>query len=204
MRHVLDIDTLSTDDINHILKRAKHYDILLQDKGWQGDTLKEKTVLLLFFENSTRTAISFETAARKLGADVTLLNIQASSTQKGESLMDTVRTMDTITQPDIIIIRHKEYGAPNYIAKRISAPVINAGDSWRAHPTQALLDAYTIMQHKGSVKGLTITICGDIAHSRVARSNLILLGKMENRLRLVGPPTPVSYTHLTLPTKRIV
>jgi aspartate carbamoyltransferase catalytic subunit len=188
MKNFLTIDTLEKADIEALLTRIEFYDEKLQDKSWTGNALKGKNVLLMFFENSTRTSISFETAARKLGAELFSLNMQSSSTKKGESLLDTIWTMEAITKPDILIIRHSEYGAPDYIADRVDCAVVNAGDSWRAHPTQALLDAYTIKKHKGDIEGQTVTICGDISHSRVASSNIKLLTKLGAKVRVVAPP----------------
>lgn len=143
-------------------------------------------MLILFFENSTRTLTSFDFAAKRLGAHVVNWNPETSSLKKGESFMDTIRTFNAM-QPDAIIIRHSEYGAPKYVAGRVDCPVINGGDSWREHPTQALLDALTMRQKFGSLDGLNVSIIGDIAHSRVASSNIVLLDKMGANVRVIAP-----------------
>lgn len=186
--HLIGIDHLSKADIETILARADHYADHLDDKSFKPDILRGMIVLNLFFENSTRTRVSFEVAAKRLGADVVNIDIGTSSVKKGESLLDTVLTLTTMLRPDAIIIRHSEYNAPGYIAKHVDCPVINAGDSWREHPTQALLDALTIRRRKGKLEGLNIAICGDIAHSRVANSNMILLSRMGANVRVVAPP----------------
>jgi aspartate carbamoyltransferase catalytic subunit len=142
----------------------------------------------MFFENSTRTQASFEIAGKRLGADVMNMSMQASSIKKGETLIDTAMTLNAM-HPDLLVVRHPHSGAVDLLAQKVNCSVLNAGDGRHEHPTQALLDALTIRRAKGRLHRLNIAICGDIAHSRVARSNLILLGKMENRVRLVGPPT---------------
>ena len=142
----------------------------------------------MFFENSTRTQSSFELAGKRLGADVMNMSMQTSSVKKGETLIDTALTLNAM-QPDLLVVRHPNSGAVNLLAEKVNCAVINAGDGRHEHPTQALLDALTIRRAKGRLHRLTVAICGDIAHSRVARSNLILLGKMENRIRLIGPAT---------------
>jgi aspartate carbamoyltransferase catalytic subunit len=188
MQNCLTIDPLSPDLIGKILDRAQiHAAAIADKKGWSS-ALAHKTVLSLFFEDSTRTRASFEMAVKRLGGTWLNLDLKTSSTNKGETLMDTIGTMVEIAQPAAMIIRHHEYGAPDYIANRVPCPVINAGDSWRSHPTQALLDALTIRQHKKTIKGLTIAICGDVAHSRVAMSNMQLLTKMGAHVRVVAPP----------------
>ncbi|MEM7641273.1 MAG: aspartate carbamoyltransferase catalytic subunit, partial [Pseudomonadota bacterium] len=138
--------------------------------------------------NSTRTQASFEIAGLRLGADVMNMSMQASSIKKGETLIDTALTLNAM-RPDLLVVRHPHSGAVNLLAEKVDCAVLNAGDGRHEHPTQALLDALTIRRAKGRLHRLVVAICGDIAHSRVARSNLILLGKMENRVRLVGPPT---------------
>ncbi|MBV1889231.1 MAG: aspartate carbamoyltransferase catalytic subunit, partial [Proteobacteria bacterium] len=150
------------------------------------DKLKNKIVLTLFFESSTRTLTSFDIAAKRLGADVVNWNAELSSLKKDETFSETIDTLSAM-EPDCIIIRHSEYGAPNYIANRVNCPVVNAGDSWREHPSQALLDALTIIQEKDKLDGLTVAICGDVAHSRVASSNAKLLTKMGANVRFVAP-----------------
>ena len=142
----------------------------------------------MFFENSTRTQASFELAGKRLGADVMNMSVASSSVKKGETLIDTAMTLNAM-HPDLLVVRHPSSGAVNPLALKVNRALLNAGDGRHEHPTQALLDALTIRRAKGRIQRLTIAICGDIAHSRVARSNLILLGKMENRLRLIAPPT---------------
>ena len=142
----------------------------------------------MFFENSTRTQASFEIAGKRLGADVMNMAMEASSIKKGETLIDTALTLNAM-HPDLLVVRHPHSGAVDLLAQKVNCAVINAGDGTHEHPTQALLDALTIRRAKGRLHRLSIAICGDIAHSRVARSNIMLLGKMENRIRLIGPPT---------------
>ena len=186
MKHLLGIDTLSPDEIQDILNRADYYAKSLANGRWDRDKLKNKIVLTLFFESSTRTLTSFDIAAKRLGADVVNWNAELSSLKKDETFSDTIDTLSAM-EPDCIIIRHSEYGAPNYIANRVNCPVVNAGDSWREHPSQALLDALTIIQEKDKLDGLTVAICGDVAHSRVASSNAKLLTKMGANVRFVAP-----------------
>ncbi len=186
MRHLLGIEDLSYDEIKDIINRAIYYSRALIDGRWDRDKLRHKIVLTLFFESSTRTLTSFNIAAKRLGADVINWNAEISALNKNESFSDTIDTLSAM-KPDAIIIRHSEYGAPNFIANRVNCPVINAGDSWREHPSQALLDALTITQEKGKLEGLTIAICGDVAHSRVANSNAKLLTKMGANVRFVAP-----------------
>lgn len=186
MKHLLGINDLSPDEIQDVLNRADYYAKAMADGKWDREKLKNKIVLTLFFENSTRTLTSFDIAAKRLGADVVNWNVQTSSIKKDETFSDTIDTLSAM-QPDAIVIRHSEYGAPGFVAGRVECPVINAGDSWREHPTQALLDALTITQEKGSLEGLTVSICGDVAHSRVANSNAILLSKMGANVRFVAP-----------------
>lgn len=187
-RNLIGIDQLSAEEIGIILDLADYYADRLDDKSFKPDILRGDIVLSLFFEDSTRTRTSFEVAAKRLGADWVNVDIERSSVNKGESLLDTVLTLQAMLRPDAIIMRHKEYGAPEFVAGHAHCPVINAGDSWREHPTQALLDALTIRRTKGTLAGLTIAICGDIAHSRVAGSNMILLTKMGADVRVIAPP----------------
>ncbi len=142
----------------------------------------------MFFETSTRTQASFELAGKRLGADVINLSMHASSIRKGETLIDTALTLNAM-HPDLLVVRHPSSGAADLLAQKVNCSVINAGDGRHEHPTQALLDALTIRRRKGRLQRLIIAICGDIAHSRVARSNILLLGKTENRIRLIGPAT---------------
>lgn len=186
MKHLLGINDLSPEEIQDVLNRADYYAKALADGRWDRAKLDNKIVLTLFFENSTRTLTSFDIAAKRLGADVVNWNVQTSSIKKDESFSDTIDTLSAMN-PDAIVIRHSEYGAPGFVAGRVNCPVINAGDSWREHPTQALLDALTIIQEKDSLNGLTISICGDVAHSRVANSNAQLLTKMGANVRFVAP-----------------
>lgn len=186
MKHLLGICDLKTKDIEKILNHANYYADALQSGDWNHDKLKGKIILHLFFENSTRTLTSFEMAAKRLGADVINWNKETSSLKKGESFMDTIDTLNAM-KPDAVVIRHSDYGAPDYVAKRMDCPVINGGDSWREHPTQALLDALTMRRHFGKLEGLTVAIVGDIAHSRVASSNMGLLTKMGATVRVIAP-----------------
>jgi aspartate carbamoyltransferase catalytic subunit len=146
------------------------------------------TQINMFFEASTRTQASFELAGKRLGADVLSMSVAQSSVKKGETLIDTAMTLNAM-HPDLLVVRHMASGAVNLLASKVACAVLNAGDGRHEHPTQALLDALTIRNRKGRLHRLTVAICGDIAHSRVARSNILLLGKMENRIRLIGPPT---------------
>ncbi len=185
--HLLGIEPLSVDDINHILEVADNYANQLDKGNFQSDILKGKIILTLFFENSTRTRTSFEIAARRLGAEVVHWDVSTSSLAKGENFNDTIKNLSAM-QPDAIIVRHSEFGAPHTIATMVDCPVINAGDSWNEHPTQALLDALTIKRRLGKLEGLNIAICGDIAHSRVAGSNMRSLTKLGANVRIVAPP----------------
>lgn len=184
---LIGIEELTPDEINIILDLADYYADRLDEREFKPDILRGAIVLTLFFEDSTRTRMSFEMAAKRLGADVVNMDIRTSSMNKGESLTDTVYTLNSMLRPDAIVVRHKEYNAPRFIANLVECPVINAGDSWREHPTQALLDALTIRRRFGSLDGLTVAIIGDIAHSRVASSNLILLRKMGVNVRIIAP-----------------
>lgn len=187
-RHLLGIDHLSPAEIVSLLNLAEEYVTLNQRTVKHSDTLAGMTQINMFFENSTRTQASFELAGKRLGADVMNMSMAHSSVKKGETLIDTALTLNAM-HPDLLIVRHPHSGAVNLLAEKVNCAVINAGDGRHEHPTQALLDALTIRRSKGRLQRLTIAICGDIAHSRVARSNLILLGKMENRIRLIGPAT---------------
>ena len=187
-RHLLGIEALSPTDITRILDLADRYVALNRSANKRSDRLKGLTQVNMFFEVSTRTQASFEIAGKRLGADVMNMAMQASSIKKGETLIDTALTLNAM-HPDLLVVRHPHSGAVNLLAEKVNCAVLNAGDGRHEHPTQALLDALTIRREKGRLHRLTIAICGDIAHSRVARSNILLLGKMENRVRLVGPPT---------------
>ncbi|WP_112311899.1 aspartate carbamoyltransferase catalytic subunit [Pseudogemmobacter bohemicus] len=187
-RHLLGIEPLSPMEITTILDLADRYVDLNRRTVKQSDTLAGMTQINMFFENSTRTQSSFEIAGKRLGADVMNMNMATSSVKKGETLIDTAMTLNAM-HPDLLVVRHGASGAVNLLASKVNCAVLNAGDGRHEHPTQALLDALTIRRAKGRIDRLTIAICGDVAHSRVARSNLILLGKMGNNLRLIGPPT---------------
>ncbi len=187
-RHLLGIEPLHPEEITTILDLADRYADLNRSARKRARVLDGLTQINMFFEASTRTQASFEIAGKRLGADVMNMAMQASSIKKGETLIDTALTLNAM-HPDLLVVRHPQSGAVNLLAEKVNCAVLNAGDGRHEHPTQALLDALTIRRKKGRLHRLTIAICGDIAHSRVARSNLILLGKMENRVRLVGPPT---------------
>lgn len=187
-RHLLGIEPLHPTEITTLLDLADNYAEQNRMPNKHGSALKGLTQINMFFENSTRTQASFEIAGKRLGADVMNMAMQASSIKKGETLIDTAMTLNAM-HPDLLVVRHPQSGAVDLLAEKVNCAVLNAGDGRHEHPTQALLDALTIRRAKGRLHRLSIAICGDIAHSRVARSNIILLGKMENRIRLIGPPT---------------
>jgi aspartate carbamoyltransferase catalytic subunit len=183
---ILSIDALSDSEIATILDRAASF--FAGNRGRRSaERLHGKIVFNLFYENSTRTAMSFATAAHRLGASAISLSVERSSVQKGETLEDTARTLNAM-HPDALVIRHRENGAPDIVAEIMDAPVLNAGDGTNEHPTQALLDAATIRHRLGQIEGLKVAICGDIRHSRVARSNAKLLPRLGAEVRLTGPP----------------
>lgn len=184
---LLGIEDLSRTEIEAILRRAKEFQ-QQQAPGKKSDALRGHMVVLLFFESSTRTRTSFEIAAKRLGADAVSISVAASSVSKGESLVDTLNTLAAM-RPDAIVMRHAASGAPHFLARHLPIPIINAGDGTHEHPTQALLDAMTILDHRSSLEGLKVAIIGDIAHSRVARSNVHLLAKFGAEVVLCGPPT---------------
>jgi aspartate carbamoyltransferase catalytic subunit len=186
LQHLLGIEDLTREQVSFILDQAKPFQEFHRHPLKKLATLRGKTVALAFFENSTRTRISFATAAARLGADTMNLQAESSSLKKGESLLDTLWTLEAM-RPDGIVIRHSSSGAPEFVAQRLGIPVVNAGDGTHEHPTQALLDALTIRDRKGSLEGLHVTILGDILHSRVARSNIHLLSKFGARITLYGP-----------------
>ncbi|MEO0487070.1 MAG: aspartate carbamoyltransferase catalytic subunit [Pseudomonadota bacterium] len=188
MRHLLGIEPLSPADITAILDLSDSYVRLNRSAQKHTDALAGLTQINMFFENSTRTQASFELAGKRLGADVMSMAMQASSIKKGETLIDTALTLNAM-HPDLLVVRHPHSGAVDLLAQKVNCAVLNAGDGRHEHPTQALLDALTIRRTVGRIEGLTVAICGDIAHSRVARSNTLLLNKMGNRVRLIGPPT---------------
>lgn len=187
-KHLLGIEPLHPEEITTLLDLADSYVSQNRQTKKHSDALAGLTLINMFFENSTRTQASFEIAGQRLGADVMNMAMQASSIRKGETLIDTAMTLNAM-HPDLLVVRHPQSGAVNLLAEKVNCAVLNAGDGQHEHPTQALLDALTIRRAKGRLHRLNIAICGDIAHSRVARSNILLLGKMENRIRLIGPPT---------------
>ena len=187
-RHLLGIEELSPFDIAALLDRADGQVEVSRQIEKKKSTLRGRTQINLFFEPSTRTQSSFEIAGKRLGADVMNMSVTSSSVKKGETLIDTAATLNAM-RPDIIIVRHHAAGAVNLLAQKVDCSVVNAGDGAHEHPTQALLDALTIRRNKGRLEGLAVAICGDILHSRVARSNIILLSAMGARLRLIAPST---------------
>lgn len=183
---LLSIDSLSDEVIGRILDRSRYF--FEKNRAAESETvLNGRIVFNIFYENSTRTAMSFATAAHRLGASALSLSVEHSSVKKGETLEDTARTLNAM-RPDALVIRHRENGAPARVAEIMETPVINAGDGTNEHPTQALLDAATIRQRLGRIEGLGVAICGDIRHSRVARSNAKLLPRLGAEVRLAGPP----------------
>jgi len=186
LSHLLGTENLTREQIAFILDQAKPFQEFQRHPLKKLATLRGKTVAIAFFESSTRTRISFTTAASRLGADTMALQAESSSLKKGESLIDTVRTLEAM-RPDGIVIRHASSGAPEFVAQRLEIPVLNAGDGAHEHPTQALLDALTIRDRKGKLEGWNVTILGDILHSRVARSNIHVLSKFGVKITLCGP-----------------
>jgi len=178
-KHLLGIEGLTSEEIVSVLDTAEAFFEVTRRPIRKVPTLRGKTILNLFYENSTRTRTSFELAGKRLSADVVNMSASSSSTTKGETLLDTVRTLEAM-RPDVVVIRHGASGAPHYVSERVGCSIVNAGDGLHEHPTQALLDAFTIRRAKGKLSGLKIAICGDVAHSRVARSNALLLKLMGN------------------------
>jgi aspartate carbamoyltransferase catalytic subunit len=198
--HLLGIEPLSKKDIELILSTAQTYQTRVAEEIRpvpQLDKLRGKTLVLAFFENSTRTRVSFEMAGQRLGMNVVNLALQGSSVQKGESLLDTTKTLVAM-RPDAMVVRHEGSGVPHFLARYTDVAIINAGDGTHGHPTQGLLDALTMIDHKGKLEGLQVAILGDILHSRVARSNIHLLSKFGARIALSGPPplVPKSFEKL--------
>jgi len=187
-RHLLGIEGLSPDEINGLLDLADEYVDLNRQIEKKRTTLRGRTLINLFFEASTRTQSSFELAGKRLGADVMNMAVGNSSVKKGETLVDTAMTLNAM-HPDILVVRHHASGAVELLAQKVDGSVVNAGDGAHEHPTQALLDALTIRRNKGRIERLTVTICGDILHSRVARSNIILLNTLGACVRVVAPST---------------
>lgn len=187
-RHLLGIEGLEPPYITDLLDLAENYALLNRSGKTGRDLLRRRTLINLFFEDSTRTRTSFELAGKRLGADVINMSVSTSSVNKGETLLDTATTLNAM-HCDLLVVRHGQSGAPSLLARKVDAAVINAGDGTHEHPTQALLDALTIRRRKGRLEDLTVAICGDVLHSRVARSNIHLLSAMGCRIRVVGPPT---------------
>jgi len=185
---LLDIESLDRSEIESILERAHFFQPIQKESFRRFDTLRGKMIVNLFYEASTRTRVSFEIAARRLGADAVSIAAQASSVSKGESLVDTLNTLAAM-RPNAIVMRHSASGAPHFLARYLAIPIINAGDGTHEHPTQALLDALTILGRRPKLEGLRVAIIGDIAHSRVARSNIHLLAKFDAEIVLCGPPS---------------
>ncbi len=187
-RHLLQIEGMERPEIDAVLDLAESYVLLNRTGKTPRDLLRGRTLINLFFEDSTRTRTSFELAGKRLGADVLNMSVSTSSVNKGETLLDTAATLNAM-HCDLLVVRHDQSGAPHLLAQKVEASVVNAGDGTHEHPTQALLDALTIRRRRGRVEGLSVAICGDVMHSRVARSNIHLLLTMGARVRVVGPPT---------------
>ena len=190
LKHLLGIRELSADQINYLLDTAETFLDVSKREIKKVPALRGRTVINLFFEASTRTRTSFEIAAKRLSADAVNISVSTSSVSKGETLLDTARNLEAMA-PDCIVIRHSAAGAPGHLARVCSAAIVNAGDGAHEHPTQALLDALTIREHKGRLDGLKVAIIGDILHSRVARSNIYLLSKLGATVSVAGPGTLV-------------
>jgi aspartate carbamoyltransferase catalytic subunit len=189
-KHLLGIRDLSAGEIIHLLDTAETFRDISRREVKKVPALRGRTVINLFFEPSTRTRTSFEIAAKRLSADAVNISVSTSSVSKGETLLDTARNLEAMA-PDCIVIRHSMAGAPHHLAKMCNAPIVNAGDGAHEHPTQALLDALTIREHKKTIQGLKVAIIGDILHSRVARSNIYLLTRLGATVSVAGPGTLV-------------
>jgi aspartate carbamoyltransferase catalytic subunit len=187
-RHLLGIAPLSRAEILDVLDAADRWFGMARDDVRNARVLLGRTVVNLFFESSTRTRTSFEVAGKRLGADVVNVSPQTSSVTKGETLLDTVRNLEAL-RADTIVLRHPASGAAAFVASHVRTSIVNAGDGSHEHPTQALLDAFTIRRHKGKIDGLVVAVCGDVLHSRVARSDALLLGALGAEVRLCGPRT---------------
>ncbi len=187
-RDLLGIEGLSPPEILGLLDLAEEFVLLNRQVEKKRATLRGRTQINLFFEASTRTQASFEIAGKRLGADVMNMSVSTSSVKKGETLIDTAATLNAM-HPDVLIVRHSASGAVELLARKVDCAVVNAGDGAHEHPTQALLDALTIRRNKGRIEGLTVAICGDITHSRVARSNMLLLQALGAQVRVIAPPT---------------
>ena len=188
LKHLLAIEGMYPPQIAALLDLAESFVLLNRTGTAPRDRLRGRTLINLFFEDSTRTRTSFELAGKRLGADVINMSVATSSVNKGETLLDTASTLNAMNC-DLLVVRHAASGAPALLARKVDAAVINAGDGTHEHPTQALLDALTIRRRLGVLAGLTVAICGDVLHSRVARSNIFLLSAMGSQVRVVGPPT---------------
>jgi len=189
-KDILDMSALSVQEIELILNTAESMREISERPIKKVPTLRGKTVILFFYEPSTRTRMSFDIAAKRLSADSLSITSSMSSLEKGETLLDTAKNLEAM-KPDVVILRHAHAGAPHFLAARLKASIINAGDGAHAHPSQALLDMFTVRRHKGTLEGLTVAIIGDIAHSRVARSNCVGFSKMGSRVIVAGPPTMI-------------
>ncbi len=187
-KHLLAIADLNRPEVDALLTRAEAFEPLLEKKIKKLDALRGRTLINLFFESSTRTQSSFELAGKRMGADVVNMSVRSSSVAKGETLIDTAATLNAM-RPDLLVVRHGASGAAALLARKVDCAVINAGDGQHEHPTQALLDAFTIRRRLGDIEGLIVAICGDVLHSRVARSNVALLNLLGANVRLIGPPT---------------
>ncbi len=187
-RHLLGIEGLTVRDVTALLDLSEEAVAVSRQVEKKRSTLRGRTQVNLFFEASTRTQSSFELAGKRLGADVMNMSVATSSVKKGETLIDTAITLNAM-RPDIIVVRHHHAGAVHLLARKVDCSVVNAGDGAHEHPTQALLDALTIRRNKGRIEGLIVAICGDILHSRVARSNIILLSLLGARVRVIAPST---------------
>ena len=187
-RHLLGIEGLSRDEIVGLLDLSESYVDQNRRPDKRATLLQGRTVINLFFETSTRTRTSFELAAKRLGADVINMSVATSAIKKGETLIDTAMTLNAM-HPDVLIVRHPDSGAVNLLSQKVDCAVVNAGDGSHEHPTQALLDAVTIRRRRGRIEGLMVAICGDVQHSRVARSNIHLLTTLGARVRVIAPPT---------------
>ena len=188
LTHLLGIEKLSPQDVNFIIKKSQEWFEKNKNKPQKTDILRGKTQINLFFEPSTRTQSSFELAGKRLGADVINMSLKQSAVAKGETLIDTAVTLNAM-KPDLLIVRHYSAGASELLSQKVDCSVINAGDGSHEHPTQAILDALTIIHHKKKIEGLKVAICGDILHSRVARSNIILLSMLGADINIVAPKT---------------
>ncbi len=188
LNHLLDLEGMSREALTTILDLAEEFKAVGRRRIKKVPTLRGITVVLFFIEPSTRTRLSFEVAAKRLSADTLSFTASSSSLSKGETLLDTAKNLMAM-QPDVIVIRHSSTGAPHFLAKHVPAAIVNAGDGWHEHPTQGLLDMFTMREHRGSLEGLEVAIVGDISHSRVARSNIHGLATMGAKVRVAGPRT---------------